>query len=138
MAIEWARHGIQVNAIMCSKVFRRDFWLDNDLAFVEGIIYEDQQVSAEAYTRAKAFDVLTQPIYNWRARMDRTSISQNKKEARNLRAQFAARGHGHLVERVARRGQTRRLPDRRPQGPDRLCVAAGGGERARRSGAASR
>lgn len=82
--------GIQVNAIMCSKVFRRDFWLEKDLAFVEGIIYEDQQVSAEAYTRARAFDVLTQPIYNWRARMDRTSISQNKKEARNLRAQFAA------------------------------------------------
>ncbi len=82
--------GIQVNAIMCSKVFRRDFWLEKNLAFVEGIIYEDQQVSAEAYTRAKAFDVLTQPIYNWRARFDRTSISQNKKEARNLRAQFAA------------------------------------------------
>ena len=50
----------------------------------------DRSRPAEAYTRAKAFDVLTQPIYNWRARMDRTSISQNKKEARNLRAQFAA------------------------------------------------
>ncbi len=81
---------VQVNAIMCSKVFRRDFWQRTGLGFVEGIIYEDQQVSAEAYTRARAFDVLSEPIYNWRARTDRTSISQNKKETDNLRAQFAA------------------------------------------------
>lgn len=82
--------GIQVNAIMCSKVFRRDFWTGIGLTFVEGIIYEDQQVSAEAYTRARAFDVLTTPVYNWRARADQTSISQNKKETANLHAQFAA------------------------------------------------
>lgn len=78
------------NAIMCSKVYRTDFWHRLGLSFVEGIIYEDQQVSAEAYARAHAFDVLTTPVYNWRMRLDRSSISQAKHEVDNLRAQFAA------------------------------------------------
>jgi CDP-glycerol glycerophosphotransferase len=81
---------IMVNAIMCSKVFRRSFWLSAGLSFVEGIIYEDQQVSAAAFTRASKFDVLTTPVYIWRSRDDRTSISQAKREVDNLRAQFAA------------------------------------------------
>ncbi|WP_394289190.1 CDP-glycerol glycerophosphotransferase family protein [Microbacterium sp.] len=78
------------NAIMCSKVFRTDFWHRLGLSFVEGIIYEDQQVSAEAYARAHAFDILMTPLYNWRMRLDRSSISQAKHEVDNLRAQFAA------------------------------------------------
>ena len=78
------------NAIICSKVFRRRFWDRLGLSFVEGIIYEDQQVSAEAYARAHAFDVLTTPLYLWRYRADRSSISQGKREVSNLRAQFAA------------------------------------------------
>ena len=78
------------NAIICSKVFRREFWDRLGLSFVEGIIYEDQQVSAEAYARARAFDVLTTPLYLWRHRADRSSISQGKREVSNLRAQFAA------------------------------------------------
>ena len=78
------------NAIMCSKVYRTEFWHRLGLSFVEGIIYEDQQVSAEAYARAHAFDILTTPVYNWRMRLDRSSISQAKHEVDNLRAQFAA------------------------------------------------
>ena len=92
------RHGVNIddfpdalaNAIICSKVFRRQFWDRLGLSFVEGIIYEDQQVSAEAYARAHAFDVLTTPLYFWRYRADRSSISQGKREVSNLRAQFAA------------------------------------------------
>lgn len=78
------------NAIICSKVFRRQFWDRLGLSFVEGIIYEDQQVSAEAYARAHAFDVLTTSLYFWRYRADRSSISQGKREVSNLSAQFAA------------------------------------------------
>jgi CDP-glycerol glycerophosphotransferase len=79
---------IQVNVIMCSKVFRRDFWDRLGLSFAEGIVYEDQLVSPEAYTRARAFDVLTVPIYNWRQRTG--SISTGQREVVNLRARLAA------------------------------------------------
>lgn len=79
---------IQVNVIMCSKVFRRDFWDRLGLSFVEGIIYEDQVASAEAYARARAFDVLTVPLYNWRRRHG--SISTGQREVANLRARLDA------------------------------------------------
>jgi CDP-glycerol glycerophosphotransferase len=91
---------IMVNAIMCSKVFRRSFWHSAELSFVEGIIYEDQQVSAAAFTRASKFDVLTTPVYIWRSRDDRTSISQAKRQVDNLRAQFAAANESVGVLRI--------------------------------------
>ncbi len=49
---------IQVNAVMWSKCFRRRFWQRHDLAFPEGVLYEDQLVSAQAYALATSFDVL--------------------------------------------------------------------------------
>lgn len=79
---------IQANVIMCSKVFRRDFWDRQGLSFAEGVIYEDQFASSEVYVRARAFDVLTVPLYNWRIRVG--SISRGQREVTNLRAWFAA------------------------------------------------
>ncbi len=98
------------NAIICSKVFRREFWDRLGLSFVEGIIYEDQQVSAEAYARAEAFDVLTTPLYSWRYRGDRSSISQGKREVPNLRAQFAAANES--VEVLRRHASPRVVTER--------------------------
>jgi CDP-glycerol glycerophosphotransferase len=79
---------IQANVIMCSKVFRRDFWDRHGLSFAEGVIYEDQFASSEVYARARAFDVLTAPGYNWRIRAG--SISNGQREIANLRSWFAA------------------------------------------------
>ncbi|MGE5131498.1 MAG: CDP-glycerol glycerophosphotransferase family protein [Gemmatimonadota bacterium] len=88
---------IQVNVIMCSKVFRREFWDRLDLSFPEGLIYEDQLVAPEAYARARAFDVLTVPIYNWRHRTG--SISVRPREVANLRARLSAAGESIRVLR---------------------------------------
>lgn len=79
---------ILVNSMACSKVFRRDYWDRTGLSFVEGIIWEDQQVTAEAYARARGFDVLSDIGYSWRIRHDQSSISQAKKSVAVLRAQF--------------------------------------------------
>lgn len=55
-----------VHAIACSKIFRRDFWDSAGLAFVPGMIYEDQVLTAEAYTKAKSVDLVDVMAYNWR------------------------------------------------------------------------
>jgi CDP-glycerol glycerophosphotransferase len=47
-----------VNAVAWSKTYRREFWDRAGLRFPEGRIYEDQPVSAAAFARAKAFDVV--------------------------------------------------------------------------------
>ena len=118
------------NAIICSKVFRRQFWDRLGLSFVEGIIYEDQQVSAEAYARAHAFDVLTTPLYSWRYRADRSSISQGKREVANLRAQFAAANESievlrrHASQRVVGERLLQLLSNDMPQFTARLVGAS--------------
>ena len=90
---------IQANVIMCSKIFRRDFWDRQGLSFAEGVIYEDQFASSEVYARARAFDVLTVPVYNWRIRAG--SISKSQRELANLRAWFAAANESIRVLRQA-------------------------------------
>ena len=82
---------IQVNAVVWSKVFRRSFYDAAGLRFVEGAIYEDQPLSARAYARATAFDILPDRGVTWRIRDEMTSITQQTADAANLAA------HNHAV-----------------------------------------
>jgi glycosyltransferase involved in cell wall biosynthesis len=65
---------VMFNASAWSKVFRRDFYDSAGLRFVEGVVYEDQAFSAEAYAKAQAFDVLETTGYLWR--VNESSMSQ--------------------------------------------------------------
>ena len=75
-----------VNAVAWSKTYRREFWDRAGLRFPEGKIYEDQPVSAAAFARARAFDVVPDISVSWRIRNDRSSISQSAWSTRNLAA----------------------------------------------------
>lgn len=81
---------IQVNAVVWSKVFRRTFYEAAGLRFPEGVIYEDQPLSARAYARARAFDILPDVGVTWRIREDGTSITQQTSSTDNLAAHNAA------------------------------------------------
>lgn len=78
------------NSMVCSKVFRTSFWRETGLRFVEGITYEDQQLTAEAYARARAFDVHRTVLYNWRMRSEPTSITQSRRTEEGALAGAAA------------------------------------------------
>lgn len=75
---------IQVNAVVWSKVFRRDFYDAAGIRFPEGAIYEDQPVSARAFARARAFDILAEIGVSWRIRDEGTSITQQTARTDNL------------------------------------------------------
>src|SRR3954452_23650255 len=75
-----------VNAVAWSKTYRRQFWDRAGLLFPEGKIYEDQPVSAAAFAKARAFDVVPDIAVSWRIRNDRSSISQSAWSARTLAA----------------------------------------------------
>ena len=62
-----------VNASAWAKVFRRDFYDSAGLHFVS-VVNEDQAFSAEAYSKAQAFDVLETTGYLWR--VNESSMSQ--------------------------------------------------------------
>lgn len=93
-----ARTGVALTAVPellrnnypVGKVFRTDFWRRQHLAFREGVIYEDQPLIAQMYLRASRINVLTNITYDYRAREDRSSISQRPEELGDLRDRVAA------------------------------------------------
>ncbi len=51
-----------------SKIYRRSFWDRAGLAFREGVLYEDQEVTARAFAAADRIDLVPEPAYLWRVR----------------------------------------------------------------------
>lgn len=68
------------NVVAWSKISRTDFWRENELRFPEGTAYEDQVIAQLMYTRARAFDVISDVVVEWRERADGSSITQHKAE----------------------------------------------------------
>jgi CDP-glycerol glycerophosphotransferase len=72
------------------KVFRRSFWDECGLQFREGVAYEDQPVITQLYLRAASIDVLSATVYEYRARDDASSISQQTGTVKDLRDRASA------------------------------------------------
>ncbi|GAA3542134.1 hypothetical protein AFL01nite_09310 [Aeromicrobium flavum] len=70
-----------------SKVYRRSFWDEAGLEFREGVLYEDQEVTARAFVAAGRVDLVPLPTYRWRIRPG--SITREATE-RSLGAFFDA------------------------------------------------
>ncbi|MEW2266539.1 glycosyltransferase [Streptomyces sp. NPDC047853] len=95
-----------------SKMYARAFLDRHGLRFPEGIHYEDQLFSAQAYCLARAFTVVPDPVYRWYvapyAASEAASISNQRHKLSNVRdrvhvqrlidAFLAGSGHGSLRE----------------------------------------
>ena len=69
-----------------NRLFRWDFWKENELRFPEGVLYEDMAPMARAFCAADSFYVLNRAVYFWRVRTgDNKSITQRLGEFENLR-----------------------------------------------------
>ncbi|MEU2061603.1 glycosyltransferase family 2 protein [Streptomyces sp. NPDC013455] len=72
-----------------SKMYARSFLDRHRLRFPEGIHYEDQLFSAQAYCLAKAFTVIPDPVYVWYiepfAAASAASISNQRHKISNVR-----------------------------------------------------
>ncbi|MGY2745985.1 glycosyltransferase involved in cell wall biosynthesis [Arthrobacter sp. UYCu723] len=73
------------DVFLWNKMFRKDFWDSAVAAIPQDVLYEDQETTARAYARAKAFDVIPNVVYSWRSRQDGSSITQGKHSIRDLK-----------------------------------------------------
>jgi CDP-glycerol glycerophosphotransferase len=78
------------NLYTCDKLFRHDFWVAQDLWFREGVAYEDQPLVTQLMGRASSIDLVPDVVYRYRAREDRSSISQQTASLKDLRDRIAA------------------------------------------------
>ncbi|GGU86335.1 hypothetical protein GCM10010275_22500 [Streptomyces litmocidini] len=67
-----------------NKLYRTAFIRDNALAFPEGIHYEDQLFSAQAFTLAESFAVVPWSVYTWRLAPESVSISSSRHKIQNV------------------------------------------------------
>lgn len=74
-----------------NKLYRRDFWEGAELCFPEGIRYEDQPATTQAYARARAFGVVPDVVYHWRIRHDGSSITQQRSSLEDLRDRWTTK-----------------------------------------------
>lgn len=95
-----------------SKMYSRAFLDRHQLRFPEGIHYEDQLFSAQAYCLAKAFTIIPEPVYVWYiepfAAAAAASISNQRHKISNVRDRVHVQrlideflvesGHGGLRE----------------------------------------
>ncbi|QIJ63049.1 glycosyltransferase family 2 protein [Streptomyces sp. JB150] len=95
-----------------SKMYARAFLDRHGLRFPEGIHYEDQLFTAQAYCLARAFTVVPEPVYRWyiapHASGDAASISNQRHKPENVRDRVHVQrlvdefldesGHGALHE----------------------------------------
>ncbi|MEL3950464.1 glycosyltransferase family 2 protein [Streptomyces sp. LNU-CPARS28] len=79
-----------------SKMYRKAFLDRNGLRFPEGIHYEDQLFSAQAYCLAKAFTVIPEPVYRWYIEpygaAEAASISNQRHKLSNVRDRVYVQG----------------------------------------------
>ncbi|MET9829696.1 glycosyltransferase family 2 protein [Streptomyces sp. NPDC006385] len=95
-----------------SKMYARAFLDRHDLRFPEGIHYEDQLFTAQAYCLAKEFTIIPEPVYRWHiapyADTEAASISNQRHKLDNVRDRVHVQrliddflvesGHGALRE----------------------------------------
>ncbi|MDR1449513.1 MAG: bifunctional glycosyltransferase family 2 protein/CDP-glycerol:glycerophosphate glycerophosphotransferase [Propionibacteriaceae bacterium] len=81
---------IMVNALMCARVYRRDFYMEQVGPQPEGVRFEDQLLAARAFAKANAFDILTRPALRWRRRGTRDAATQLLGQPDSLRSRTEA------------------------------------------------
>ncbi|MCL2470352.1 MAG: glycosyltransferase family 2 protein [Propionibacteriaceae bacterium] len=81
---------VMTNALMCTRVYRRDFYERAVAPQPEGVFFEDQLLTMRAFVRARGFDILHQPALQWRRRETKDTTTQQAGEAHNLRERVRA------------------------------------------------
>src|SRR4051812_16290697 len=71
--------------IACNKLWRRTFWDEHACRFPEKVLHEDIPIVVPAHFLARSVDVISEPIYYWRARVGTArSITQRRTDPKSL------------------------------------------------------
>ena len=69
----------------CNKLFKLEFWKENNLKFPEGVLYEDIPLTIIAYFKSKSTTILKDFVYYWRVREGLTkSTTQQRADINNF------------------------------------------------------
>jgi CDP-glycerol glycerophosphotransferase len=77
---------LMADTISVNKIYRRDVLLANGIRFPEGLLFEDQLFTLEAFSTARRVVSIPQLVYRWYVDTlgDDLSITQRRRELRNV------------------------------------------------------
>ena len=75
---------VPVQVMVWSAMYRRQFLLNNDLCFLEGVLHEDQDFTPRVYCTAKKISYAPISVYNYLQRHGSIMKSVNPKKIRDL------------------------------------------------------
>ncbi len=75
------------DTICVNKIYRRSWLIETGIRFPEGLLYEDQLFTIEAFTTARTIVVIPETTYRWNvaAESNQQSITQRRTELRNVK-----------------------------------------------------
>lgn len=71
-------------ACVWQRCYRREFLLENDLYFREGILHEDNEFTPRAFLKAKSIKVIPNVLYNYRVRPGSIMTTRGMKSKESL------------------------------------------------------
>lgn len=84
-------HPLVIDRIACNKLWRRSFWDEHACRFPERVLHEDIPIVVPAHFLARSVDVISEPIYYWRARVGTgKSITQRRTDPKSLADRLTA------------------------------------------------
>ena len=85
-------HSLIYDTTVWNKLIDRNFYLDNNIQFPEGVVYEDIYVTADMHHKCRRAAMISEVGYLWRKRSTpgNESITQRFYSEENVRDRFAA------------------------------------------------
>ncbi len=74
-----------------NKLYRRRFWDETGLSWLEDSRYEDQPTLTRAFLEARSIGVIPDIVYHWRMRADGSSITQQRSSLADLEDRWATK-----------------------------------------------
>lgn len=73
-----------INTTACAKLFKKDFLLNNNLTFIEGLIFEDTEFFFRFMIRADRLGFVKEPYYFYRQNVEGSLITKRDKKHLDL------------------------------------------------------
>jgi len=73
------------DTISVNKIYRRELLIQRNIDFPQGLLFEDQLFTLNVYLAAARIGVIPEVVYRWYVDRSAASITQSRKELRNLK-----------------------------------------------------
>lgn len=85
-----SNHDLLYDTTVWNKLYKRSFLVENNIKFIEGMIYEDIPFTLDVHLKSKKTSIIEDVVYKWRWRESSDSITQTRSALSNFQNRLDA------------------------------------------------